>query len=169
MSHVKTPADAARIQDRGASRALARIALGSTHRTLREGVRLGLIVAVCTWTWLALVDAIAGQPFRTFDVLGGIGFFTAVHILLNLAYALALLSIVHGAAREPALIFALIFGGIMMQFAFAMASAMLSHVLGGVAWVLIFGGSVIGAAIAFVLLARTHPLAAELREAEAET
>src|SRR5256886_12326223 len=38
----------------------------------REGVLLGLVVATSIWLWLAVVDAIAGQPFRTFIVLGGI-------------------------------------------------------------------------------------------------
>jgi hypothetical protein len=167
MLHVKAAAGSARRHhDPGASRELATVVLGSTHRTLREGLRLGLIVAICTWAWLVLVDTIAGDPFRTFSLLGGVAPFTVVHVLLNIAYALAIVSLIHGAVHEPNLIFALGFGFIMMEFAFAMAAVMFSQVLGNIAWVQIFGGSLLGASIALILLARTHPLAAELREAE---
>jgi hypothetical protein len=170
MSHVKVAAGSARRHhDPGASRELATIVLGSTHRTLREGLRLGLIVAICTWAWLALVGAIAGDPFRTFSLLGGVAPFTVVHVLLNIAYALAIVSLIHGAVHEPNLIFALGFGFIMMEFAFAMAAVMFSQVLGKIAWVQIFGGSVVGATIAIILVARTHPLATALRRAQEES
>src|SRR5207249_4290291 len=43
------------------------------HDSLREGARLGFIVATSIWIWLAVVDAVVGQPFRTFTVLGGLG------------------------------------------------------------------------------------------------
>jgi len=43
------------------------------RHSLREGVILGLVVATSIWLWIAIVDAIAGEPFRTFAVLGGIG------------------------------------------------------------------------------------------------
>ena len=70
--------------------------LSGKHDSLREGARLGLVVATSIWIWLAVVDAVAGEPFRT------------------------------------------------------------------------FGGSLIGTAIAIVILARRHTLAAELRQAEEE-
>src|SRR5438105_1588010 len=38
----------------------------------REGLTLGLIVGTAIWLWLVIIDAVAGQPFRTFHVLGGI-------------------------------------------------------------------------------------------------
>src|SRR5256884_9465394 len=69
----------------------------------REGVLLGLVVATSIWLWLAVVDAIAGQPFRTFIVLGGIASFTLLHYALCLAYGLAAVAVVHGAQREPSL------------------------------------------------------------------
>src|SRR5437762_2911439 len=67
----------------------------------REGVLLGLVVATSIWLWLAVVDAIAGQPFRTFIVLGGIASFTLLHYALCLAYGLAAVAVVPGAQREP--------------------------------------------------------------------
>src|SRR5437660_840429 len=74
------------------------------RHTRREGVLLGLLVATSIWLWLAVVDAIAGQPFRTFAVLGGIVPFTLLHYALCLAYGLAAVAVVHGAAREPSLL-----------------------------------------------------------------
>ena len=59
-------------------------------------------------------------------------------------------------------------GFAMIEIGFIMLTAALSYVLGGIAWLSIFGGSVIGAAIAFQLLLQTHPLGALLRQAETE-
>jgi hypothetical protein len=145
------------------------VTLPAKHPSLREGTSLGLVVATVTWVWVALIDAIAGQPFRTFTVLGGIVPFTVIHYLLNVAYGVAIVSLIHGAVRQPSLLFAVGFGFLMMEFAFAMVTVMLSHVLGELAWVRIFVGSLIGAAIAVVILSRRHPLAAQLRQAEEET
>ena len=145
------------------------LTLSGKHDSLREGATLGLVVATATWLWVALVDAIAGQPFRTFAVLGGVAPFTVIHYLLNVAYGLAILSLIHGAVRQPSLLIAVGFGFLMMEFAFAMATVMLSHVLGELAWVRIFVGSLIGAVIAIIMLSRRHPLAAQLRRAEEET
>jgi hypothetical protein len=52
------------------------------HQSIREGARLGLLVASTSWLWLAIVDALAGQPFHTFTVLGGALTFTVLHYLL---------------------------------------------------------------------------------------
>jgi hypothetical protein len=130
---------------------------------------LGLVVATVTWVWVALVDAIAGQPFHTFTVLGGVVPFTVIHYLLNVAYGVAIVSLIHGAVRQPSLLLAVGFGFLMMEFAFAMVSVMLSHLLGELSWVRIFIGSLIGAAVAVIILSRRHPLAAQLRQAEEET
>ena len=136
---------------------------------VREGTRLGLLVAINTWIWIALVDMIVGDPFRTFSVLGGIIFFTAMHFGLNVTYGVAIVSVIHGAVRTPSLIIALVFGFLVIEIAFAMVTVVLSHLgLGDLAWLRIFGGSLIGAAVAVKILTRRYPLAALLREAEAE-
>ena len=141
-----------------------------SHNTLREGVRLGLIMASATWLWVALVDAISGRPFHTFDALGGIVGFTVMHYLLNVAYAVVILSAIHGAEQAPSLIFALIFGGIILQGGITMMTNLLAEAaIGSVAWIGIFGGNVIATVIAFMLLSRTHPLGTYLRRAEEET
>ena len=139
------------------------------HNSLREGVRLGLVVATSIWVWLAVVDAAVGEPFRTFTVLGGIALFTVMHYLLNVAYGVLIVSGIHGAVREPSLVMTVAFGFPIVEFVFALVTVLLSNMgLGELAWVRIFGGSLIGTAIPIVILARRHPLAAELRQAEEE-
>ena len=149
-------------------RALTATAQSPAHNSLHEGTVLGLIVATATWLWLALVDAVAGEPLLTFTVFGGIIAFTVVHYLLNIFYGVTLVSGIHGAARAPSLIFGIGFCFLMLEFAFALLSAALWHALGSLAWLRIFGGSVFGAAIAFFVIARHHPLAELLHQAEAE-
>lgn len=139
------------------------------HNSLWEGTRLGLVVATTIWVWLAGVDAIVGQPFRTFTVLGGIVQFTLLHYLLNVAYGVAIVWALHRAAREPSLVMGVAFGFFILEFGFAMLTILLSHLgLGELAWVRILGGNLVGAALAAVLLFRTHPVVRELRQAESQ-
>ena len=135
---------------------------------LREGARLGIIVATVTWLWIALNDAASGDAFRTPELLGGIVVFTVAHLVLNLVYGVSLVSVIHGAAREPSLIMAALFGFVMVEIGFIMMAGVLSNFLGAITWVSILGGSLIGAAIAFHLLASRHPLGALLHQAETE-
>jgi len=139
------------------------------HDAIREGIRLGFTVATSIWIWLAVVDAIAGEPFRTFNVLGGITSFTVMHYVLNVAYGTVIVAGIHSAMRQPSLMGVVAMGFLVIQFAFAMITVLLSHVgLGELAWLRVFGGSVIGAAVAFVILTREHPLATVLRQADDE-
>ncbi|TMI71780.1 MAG: hypothetical protein E6H05_12065 [Bacillati bacterium ANGP1] len=139
------------------------------HDSLREGARLGFIVATSIWIWLAVVDAVVGQPFRTFTVLGGFGLFTILHYLFNLTYGVVIVSAVHGAVREPSLVIGMAFGFLIIEFAFVMVTVLLSHMgLGDLAWARILGGNLIGVAIAFVILSRRHRLRDEVRQAEEE-
>ena len=138
------------------------------HDALHEGTRLGLVTASVTWLWLALIDALSGAPFHTADALGGIVAFTLVHFALNLSAGVLLVFLIHGAVRFPSLILVALVGFTMIEIGFIMLTAALSIFLGGIAWLSIFGGSVVGAAIAFQLLRQTHPLPAMLREAETE-
>jgi len=140
------------------------------HDTGREGVRLGIIVATTIWLWVLLVDAVTGEPFHTFDALGGVAVFTAMHYLLNILYGVVLLSAVHGAERTPSLILAVVFGVLIFETAMAMLTIILAQTrLGSAAWAGVFGGSLIATALAWLLLARTHPLAAYLHRAEEES
>src|SRR2546425_10866059 len=97
------------------------------HSSFREGVVLGVIVATAIWLWLAVVDGLARQPLRTFQVLGGVGPFTVLHYLLCLAYGIDVLTVVLGAARAPSL---LIFAGFcffILEFPFVTASGLLAN------------------------------------------
>ena len=140
-----------------------------SHSSLREGVILGLVVGTGIWVWIALVDVIVGEPFRTFAVLGGVARFTTLHYVFCLVYGVVAVSVVHAAQREASLIVGAAFGFFLLEFAFVMASAILSQVgLGGLAWVRILGGNVVGAALTVLILWRRHPLAQELRDGAAE-
>jgi hypothetical protein len=147
---------------------LHRLTTHGDRGALREGARLGVMVAIVTWLWLALIDAVSGDAFSTATALGGVVGFTLVHVALNVAYATALVSLIHGATRHPSLILVALTGFAMVEIGFIMTTAALSYFLGGIAWLSIFGGSLIGAAIAFLLLVQAHPLKDLLRQAETE-
>lgn len=143
------------------------VRLSGNHDSLREGTALGIIVATGIWAWLAMVDAVAGQPFHTFTVLGGITAFTMVHYLLNIAYGVAIVSAIHGAAREPTLAIAVVFGIVTLEIAFAMLTVLLSHLgLGNLAWLGVYGGSLVGMVIALFVVTRRHPFAMQVRYAD---
>lgn len=136
---------------------------------MREGVALGAVVATAIWIWLAVVDVIAGQPFRTFAVLGGVVPFTILHYLLNIAYSVALVAAVHRAAREPSLLIGVGFVSFIIEFGFVMLAILLSHTgLGTLAWPRILGGNLVGATVTVLWLARRHRLMALLRAEERE-
>lgn len=135
----------------------------------REGMRLGLIIASVVWLWIALVDMALGTPLRTFSVLGGVIPFTIMHVLLALMYGVGLVTIVHAARDEPTLMAGLVFGSLLLEIAFVMVTVVLANVgVGTVAWLQIFGGSVIAAAVTLVFLSRRHPLRALLHRAHEE-
>lgn len=145
------------------------LARAAEHDTLKEGTALGLIMASITWLWIALVDGVAGAPFHTFAVLGGILLFTILHYILNVVYGVIIMSAVHASKGTPSLIIGGIFVFLTFEFALSMTTILLSHLgLGELAWLRIFGASLIGAVAALVLITRRHPLAARLHEAEAE-
>jgi hypothetical protein len=145
------------------------VAASSAHETRREGMILGLVMATVTWLFVALVDAMAGTPFHTFGVLGGVAAFTVVHIMLNVAYGLALVSVVHTSREAPSVIIGGLFVVLTFEFAIAMLTILLTHLgLGELAWLRIFGASVVGLLVGLLLLSRDHPLAARLQAAEEE-
>src|SRR2546429_5234273 len=106
------------------------------RHSLREGVILGLIVATSIWVWIAVVDAIAGEPFRTFTVLGGIRLFTVLHYALCLAYGVAAVAVGNGAALEPSLMLGPAFAFFILPFGFVMVMVLPPPIsLGELAWV----------------------------------
>ena len=140
---------------------------GRSHDTVREGIRLGLVLGVVTWLWVAAVDYIAGTPFQTIQSLGWYGF-TALHLGLCVAYGLAIMSAVHASMNEPTFIYALIFSWILFHTAFVMLTIMLAVEGGTVAWIKFFAGNLMSAALAYVIVAREHPLLEIYRRAATE-
>lgn len=139
------------------------------HSSLREGVILGAIVGTAIWAWIALVDAAVHEPFHTFTVLGGMLRFTVLHYGFCVVYGVVAVSIVHAAERQASLIVAAALAFFLLEVAFALGSAILSQAgLGGLAWVRILGGNVVGALFTIVILWRRHPVAQEFRDAAAE-
>ena len=139
------------------------------NRTLRGGIALGLTVGTVIWLWLCVVDAIVGEPFRTFSLLGGVARFTVLHYVLCCLYGIVAVAVVHGAARMPSLLIIAAFCFILFEAGFAILTAVLQQVgLGQRAGVRIMGGNLIGAVVTVIVLARTHPLRAEFRRAEEE-
>jgi hypothetical protein len=140
-----------------------------SHSSFREGVILGAVVGTGIWIWIALVDAIVGEPFHTFSVLGGVARFTALHYVLCLAYGVVAVSVVHAATREASLIVGAAFAFFLLELGFVMVSAILSQVgLGRLAWVRILGGNAVGVVLTLLILWRRHPLAREFRDGAAE-
>jgi hypothetical protein len=169
LAHAVAPARSGRRIDQSTRRASTACSIPAVHDGFREGAALGLTVAASTWLWIAVVDMIAGQPFYTFDLFGGIAVFTPIHCLLNVVYGVAIVSAVHGAARTPSLIYAVGFGLLFLEIVFAFATvALASFGLGDLAWVRIFSASLVGAAMALLLVGRRHSLVELLHVADQE-
>ena len=138
------------------------------HDTMREGVQLGMIVGAVTWLWLAGFDLFGGAPFRTFHLLGGVAGFTLVHFALCITYGLVIMSAVHGALKEPTLMFALIFSSILFYAAFGMVTAMFANgPLGQDAWGKFFAGNVVAGIVTYAFVNRGHSLSGLYHNAEA--
>ena len=139
------------------------------HSSLREGVILGAVVGTGIWAWIAMVDAVVGEPFRTFAVLGGVSRFTTLHFVFCLTYGVVAVSVVHAAAREASLMVGAAFAFFLLEFAFVMLTAILSQGgLGELAWARILGGNAVGAVLTLLILWRRHPLAQEFRDGTEE-
>jgi hypothetical protein len=134
-----------------------------------EGVTLGLLLATSVWAWVALVDLVVGEPFRTFALLGGVVAFTVVHYALCILYGRVLVWAVRAAREQPSAIMGVLVLSLLFQVAFAMLTILLSALgLGDRAWVGIFGGSLVSSAVAFRFLSRRYPLAAMMKAAQEE-
>ena len=144
-------------------------AIPARQTATREGAWLGALVATCIWLWILAIDLVAGEPFRTFELLGNVVVVTLIHYALNILYGIVLVSAIRGSRSAPSLIIAVIFGLVMLEVAFAMVTVMLGQAgLGNLAWIRIFGGRLVGLSVAFALLSRRYPLATRLHEAEEE-
>jgi hypothetical protein len=126
---------------------------------MREGIRLGLIVGAATWLWLAGFDLIRGEPFQTFDFLGGLATFTVIHFALCIGYGFTIISAIHASMKEPTVMFGIIFCAILFQAAIVVVTAMLANIgIGELAWGKFFVGNAVAASLTMVLISRNHSL-----------
>jgi len=138
------------------------------HNTTRESIQLGLIFGVTTWLWVAGFDYAKGQPFHTFDFLGGIARFTLVHFALCLAYGFTIISALHASVKEPTVMFGIIFSAILFQAAVVVMTAMLANIgIGQLAWGKFLVGNLIATGITLALISRDHSLRDLFHAAEA--
>jgi len=136
--------------------------IGSTraaHSTVREGVRIGLIIGAVTWLWLAGLDFVMREPFQTIQSLGGFVRFTLTHFSLCIGYGLAIMSAIHGSMKEPTVMLALIFCTILFLTACVVVTAILANVgVGPLPWVKFLLGSMMATVLTYALVSRDHQM-----------
>jgi hypothetical protein len=141
--------------------------IASEHSTMREGIRLGLIIGVTTWLWLAAFDLARGNPFQTLHFLGAARF-TVIHFTLCLGYGFAIIGLVHASMKEPTVMFGIIFSAILFEAGFVVLTALLANIgIGQAAWGQFLVGNFIAAAITFAVVARDQSLRDLFHAAEA--
>ena len=142
-------------------------AIAEVHNTTTEGVRLGLVIGVITWLWVAGFDYLTGEPFHTLKFFGGFAGFTVLHFLLCVAYGLSIMSAVHASLKEASVIYALIFTSILFQAGFVMLTILLDSFGLRSAWGKFLGGNLVALVITYAIVVRSHPLLEVFRTAEA--
>ena len=146
------------------------------HRTLREGVTAGVLGATAVAIWFLILDAAAGRPFYTPQMLGssmatffgapGTGNaiplvlgYTLVHFAAFIIVGLIVSAIVNGAESEPSLLigFAILF--VAFEVAWYGWSAILSRSdrFGNLAWYAVLVGNLVAAGSMGLYLWRAHP------------
>ncbi len=113
------------LRTRGDPTVLAQPAV-TCKRVMREGVTVSMLGASVVAVWFLVVDAMAGVPFRTPALLGGVLFhgvtdplhpavtaevilqYTLVHGVVFLVFGLMVAGLLALADREPRLLFALV-------------------------------------------------------------
>lgn len=150
------------------------------HSTFREGLVSGLIGAIAVAAWYFVIDAAAGRPFHTPNVLGKIFFrgdvtpevqtivpaavaaYTVVHVLMFVLAGLGLALLAHMASRDLGLRMG-IWIGLVVSWSFFAGVTYTVVMLSGERlplWTIILG-SLLGAGVMAAYLWRRHPRLAE--------
>lgn len=146
------------------------------HNFIREGVFAGFIGATVIAIWFLIVDAVAGHPFYTPQVLGQglanvlgktmmdsavtqvIGY-TVFHYAVFFLVGIVLTVVIHQAARTPAILAGLLIVVVAFELGFYMLTALFAEgPLGTLAWYQIFIANVLASVAMFWYLWKTHPL-----------
>jgi hypothetical protein len=146
------------------------------HSTFREGIVSGVIGALVVGVWYFLIDAAAGRPFHTPNVLGKIFFrgdvtpevrsivpaavaaYTVVHVLMFVVAGMGLTLLAHMASRNLSLRMG-IWIGLVVAWCFFAGVTYTVALLSGERlplWTIIIG-SLLGASSMAAYLWRRHP------------
>lgn len=144
------------------------------HSVVREGLVAGLLGAVLVAAWYFGVDALAGRPFHTPNVLGRVFFqgelgpqaiapgvvagFTVIHLIVFALLGMGLTFLVHLASRNLALRMGL-WIGLVIAFCFSTGLIYALSVAAGERFPLwtVIGGSLVAVAAMGWYLGRRHP------------
>lgn len=145
------------------------------HSVVREGLVAGTLGAVLVAAWYLVIDALAGRPLHTPNVLGRVFFqgdlaaggavspgvvagFTAIHLIVFALLGIGLTFLVHLASRNLALRMGL-WIGLVVAFFFSTGVIFALSVAAGERFPLwtVIGGSLVGVAAMGLYLGPRHP------------
>ncbi len=146
------------------------------HGTFREGVTTGILGATGVAVWFLLVDLIAGQPFFTPTVLGEavksvvapesvmsafvvVGLYTLFHYTVFILAGIAIVSVVHGSRRQPAMLAGMTILFVALEVQFYLFVLMLQEAtrLEGIAWYQVGAANLVAASLMGRYLWVRHP------------
>jgi hypothetical protein len=145
------------------------------HGTVREGIITGALGATGVAVWFLIVDTIAGQPFFTPRTLGEsvkavvapesimsasaiVALYTVFHYAVFFLAGIALVALIHGSKRQPAMLSGVVMLFIAFEVAFYgyVAMLQLATPLDEIAWYQIGAANLVAAALMGRYLWSTH-------------
>jgi hypothetical protein len=146
------------------------------HETVREGIITGALGATGVAVWFLLVDAVSGQAFFTPLVLGEavkgivapdqalsafviVALYTVFHYAVFLVAGIAIVALVHGSERQPAMLAGVVILFIAFEVAFYgfVAVLQLATRLEQIAWYQVGAANFVAAALMGRYLWTRHP------------
>jgi len=150
--------------------------MADRHNTIQEGILAGFLSASVIAIWLLAVDAIAGHPFFTPEVLGRgllsvfgikpsdtamtyIVVYTIFHYAAFALIGTLVASVAHAARRTPAVLAGFLLLFIAFELGFYGLAGVLSvnSQLQGLAWYQIMVANLIASAVMLTFMWRRHP------------
>ena len=150
--------------------------MAARHNVLREGLITGFIGATAVAVWFLIVDAVAGHPLHTPNVLGTalldvfgprgmegvfahVAIYTVFHYAAFALVGVLVAMIVHRAESQPAILALLLVLFVVIEMGFYGLTAILSNsgILGELAWYQIGAANLIAALLMGTYVYRLHP------------
>lgn len=145
------------------------------HSLAREATDAGFLGAVAVFLWFLLLDSIAGQPFRTPNLLGqallfgdplfrpGLDFgaivaYSMLHLIAFTLLGFLVVELIHLAIRQPTLLFALFLGFVMFEALFLGFAWLLTESIGNgvITWWSLAIGNLVAVVAMGLYLKRHH-------------